>query len=144
MNNKPIILSEYGAVILDADMNTPRVKPGNKFISRRKKVEWEDATPAQKENLKWTSVGWLDKETKKFAFIPLTAQERQMLKENEEFHTQQMLQYILTCHGMDYGLRFAEENNLNIKDFHYCKYDNQCNIFCEYYNKGECTYDFKY
>ena len=137
-----IILDNYASACLIADLEAPMIRPGGKKVDRFKRIKWKDATEEQRENLTWVRYG-LD--GPKTAHIPLTSQEKEEVRLNEEkipiyaiAGNHDSCQYLLDNFGVEYAKRFAEANKVNIDlNVPYCLNNNQCNLFCPFY-KGRC------
>ena len=146
MNDEPIILEGYKAARFAADLNTGRVRPGNKKIRNTPFIRWEDATEEQKETLKWWYFMDEDRNVRIQAYLPFTKEEKQIQKDNELYHYKEMFKYILKNYGNDYVFKFAEEcieknMKLFIETYPHCNYsEGQCDIFCDFYTRGECNY----
>lgn len=143
MSGESIILKGYDAARFTADMNTGRIRPGNKKIRTMPFIDWKDATEEQKETLNWC----IFDDTWKQAYFPFTEEEKQIRKDNELYHYEKMFQYLLENYGNGYAFRFAEEcikkdMKLSIKAYPHCKYaEGQCDMFCNFYKRGECNYE---
>ena len=141
-----MVITGYSAAKLTADMNTPKVKPGNKVITfNHKRLLWEDATEQQKQELVWITATIFGRKEKS-TILPLSEGEKIMRKENNQYHCEQMFQYLLKHYGTDYAYRFAEEcieKDMEVctEKYPHCVYNKgQCDIFCDFYEKGVCIY----
>ena len=139
-----MVITKYGAAKLTADMNTPDVKPGNKRIKERiKRIYWDEATEQQKQELNWSKVwGQIP-----WTILPLSEGEKIMRKENNQYHCEQMFQYLLKHYGTDYAYKFAEEclkKDMEVctETYPHCVYNKgQCDMFCDFYKEGVCIYE---
>ena len=147
MSGEPIILEGYNAARFTADMNTGRIRPGNKKIRRTPFIDWKDATEEQKETLKWCTFNDRGRNAWTQAYLPFTEEEKQIRKDNELYHYEKMFKYILENYGNDYADKFAKEcvekdMEVSIEAYPRCKYaEGQCDIFCNFYIRGECNYE---
>ena len=140
-----MIINSITAAYLNADCAVPNKRPNSKVKHRTKRLFWDDATQEQKDNLTWiqTLLGT-------YTIIPNTKEEEHEIWLDQQYHLQQMLDYILNNYGFDtynkiidiYKDRFDEyEVEIN-NDFLHCKYaDGQCDLFCKYYKCGGCRYE---
>lgn len=147
MSGEPIILEGYNAARFTADMNTGRIRPGNKKIRRTPFIDWKDATEEQKETLKWHTFNDGGRNAWTQAYFPFTEEEKQIRKDNELYHYEKMFKYILENYGNDYADKFAKEciekdMEISIEAYPHCDYaEGQCNMFCDFYEKGQCLYE---
>lgn len=137
MRNEPITLKGYSAAKFIAETKSPSVKPGNLKINPYKTLKMEDATEEQIKELTW-----LTYQNSIKALIPLTKEEKAMRKENQEYHKEQTYLYLLNNYGWEYAEQYAKEKNIKLDiELPHCKYGSgQCDIFCDFYTKGDCNY----
>ena len=130
-----IHLSEYGSAVLLATLEAPNIRPGGRYIDRFRRIKWEDATEEQRKNLTWIRFGLNGPKT---AHLPLTPEEKEEIKLNEQYHKEQVCKYLLEHFNIEFAKQYAKTNNVNIDlNVPYCLHDNQCNLFCPFY-EGRC------
>jgi hypothetical protein len=139
------------AIILEADMAIPQIRPGgNKMINyNQRMIFWETAPTAMKED---PSVEWRTVWGKKMALRRLTDEEKAEMKLNQAWRIEEMFNYILKKYGWKSAYKFY-----NIKSWRkkfddagfvpnfkipHCKYEEggQCDLECPFF-KGECVYE---
>ena len=136
-----MVLQGYGAACLMASLHCPSARCKEDVVDRFRHIEWKDATEEQRKNLIWVTHGSGGLKT---AHPPLTEQEKEQLKKNQQYHFEKVYEYLMHNYGWEYGERFYQEKNLTCEKipFANCKIKNtkgQCNLFCPYF-KQKCTF----
>lgn len=139
-------VSGYHAAKLFAEMKISSVRPGGKIINPFPMVEWDDASEEVKNDSTRT---WIKEKGKLKTFRKHTEKEIKEINLNKAWRIEQIFLYLLNC-NFDYAKRYMEENkkdieklgiklNLNVPRCQFNE-DNQCNLFCYFYEKGKCLW----
>ena len=141
-----IILKGLDAAILIAEMHFTGI-PGKENPMIPRVVHWEEATPEEKETLKWKDTLF----DHKFAYKYKGTKEEQ--KEWMSVKLMTMFEYLLNHYSYEYAERFCNIDSWNQKfrkcgievekllQVPHCLYNKtrQCDFFCPYFDK-QCQY----
>lgn len=146
MDNGIYTVSGYGAAKILAEVKTPFVRPGGKRIDPFPTVSWENASEEMKND--HTRIGIKEKGKLK-TFRSHTIEEKKEINLNKAWRIEQIFLYLLNC-NFDYAKKYMEENKKDIEKLGIkldlnvprCQFneDNQCNLFCYFYEKGKCLW----
>jgi len=136
------VLRGYSAACLLADVHTKTAPSKELVVDKYRRILWETASEEQRKKLLWVTHG---KDGPKTAHLPLTPQEKEQLKLNEQYHFKEMYKYLLKNYGWEYADRFYQDKKLTFEKEQYprCKLKDeksQCNLFCSFFN-NQCTYE---
>lgn len=148
------VVTGLGAIVLSAEMNTPRL-PESKNIPLHPTISWEDDTEENRQNkeLMW----WSDhtyRNRKKWRFRSHTPEEKEILIAAEKFKLEHMFDYILKNYGWENAEDFYNWDQWRRRfdrcgytpDFNYphCRHtaQGQCDLFCPFY-QGKCNYQWE-